>query len=110
LSSDQALDNRRFFVLIRHSPDQLWNGVNGSRRWDSPEVIGGLRSASGVPAVPNDVRSGDHLQAASAGCFANLRGYLSATHKFDLIQADSSRKNISHGDSHVAKKPHDKKN
>jgi len=33
--------------------------VDDSRRRGSQEAIGGLRSASGVPAVPNDVRSGD---------------------------------------------------
>jgi hypothetical protein len=40
-----------------------------------------LRSASGVPAVPNDVRSSDLI--------CRLQGYLSATHKFDLIRATS---------------------
>jgi hypothetical protein len=28
--------------LIRHSPDELWNGVDDSRRWGSPEAMGGL--------------------------------------------------------------------
>ena len=45
-------------VLIRHSPDELWNGVDGSRRQSSPEATGGLRSAPGVSVilgVPNDV-------------------------------------------------------
>jgi hypothetical protein len=46
-------------ILSRHSPDELWNGVDDSRRRGAREAIGGLRSASGVPAVPNDVRSGD---------------------------------------------------
>ncbi len=45
--------------LFRHSPDELWNDVDDSRRRGSREAIGGLRSASGVPTVPNDVRSGD---------------------------------------------------
>ena len=42
----------------RHSPDELWNGVDASRRRGSPEATGGLRSAPGVsivPGVPNDV-------------------------------------------------------
>src|SRR6266536_394314 len=39
----------------RYSPDELWNGVDDSRRRGCREAIGGLRRASGVPAVPNDV-------------------------------------------------------
>jgi len=48
--------------LNRHSPGELWNGVDDSSRRGSPEAKGGLRSAPGVsvvPGVPNDVRSAD---------------------------------------------------
>ena len=49
---------RDLFYANRHSPDELWNGVDASRRRGSPEATGGLRSAPGVsivPGVPNDV-------------------------------------------------------
>jgi len=49
-------------LFSRHSPDELWNGVDGSRRQSSPKATGGLCSApsvSVVPGVPNDVRSAD---------------------------------------------------
>jgi hypothetical protein len=36
-----------------------WNGVDDSRRRGSREATGGLRSASGVPAIPNDIWSRD---------------------------------------------------
>jgi len=46
------------FILNRHSPDELWNGVDDSRRGGFPGSTGGLRSAPGVSVVPgvrNDV-------------------------------------------------------
>ncbi len=45
--------------LYRHSPDELWNGVDDSRRRGSREAMGALRSAFGVPAIPNDIWSRD---------------------------------------------------
>jgi hypothetical protein len=39
----------------RHSPDEIWNGVDDSRRRGSPEGTDQLRSAPGV-----SVATGDH--------------------------------------------------
>jgi hypothetical protein len=46
---DRCLAARTFH---RHSPDELWNGVNDSRRRGSTEATGGLRSAPGVSRRP----------------------------------------------------------